>query len=131
MPGYKCSNYIPKAVEVVVRLFSWDRGSVFLAVKDGSHHATGFDSEMCMATLKVQQAACISLRMLHVISGQFAGEAVNLLSYVLNDDSLIVRLEALKTLHHMATIGCLKMQEEQIDMVAFNTAVTIQNDFLF
>lgn len=70
-----------------------------------------------MATLKVQRAACISLRMLHVVPGQFAGEAVNILSYVLNDDSVIVRLEALKTIHHMVTSGCLKMQEAHVDMV--------------
>lgn len=70
-----------------------------------------------MATLKVQRAACISLRMLPVVSGQFAGEAVNILSYVLNDDSVTVRLEVLKTIHHMATSGSLKMQEVHVDMV--------------
>ncbi|KAK9671847.1 hypothetical protein RND81_12G058500 [Saponaria officinalis] len=72
---------------------------------------------VCLATLKVQQAACVTLRMLPVISGQFAGEAFNIVSYVLNDDSIIVRLEALKTLHHMAVSGCLKMKEDHLEML--------------
>ncbi|XP_074296204.1 protein SIEL-like isoform X3 [Silene latifolia] len=66
---------------------------------------------------EVQQAACVTLRMIPVVSGQFAGEVFNIVSYVLNDDSIIVRLEALKTLHHMAVSGCLKMQEEHIEML--------------
>ncbi|XP_074301734.1 protein SIEL-like isoform X1 [Silene latifolia] len=66
---------------------------------------------------EVQQAACVTLRMLPAVSGQFAGEVFNIVSDVLNDDSIIVRLEALKTLHHMAVSGCLKMQEEHIEML--------------
>ncbi|KAL9239279.1 hypothetical protein vseg_013617 [Gypsophila vaccaria] len=66
---------------------------------------------------EVQQAACITLRMLPVVSGQFAGEAVNIVSYVLNDDSIIVRLEALRTVQHLVMSGHLKIQEEHIDML--------------
>ncbi|XP_057523807.1 protein SIEL isoform X2 [Amaranthus tricolor] len=65
---------------------------------------------------EVQQAACISLRMLPVISDQFASEAVNILKYGLHGDTT-VRLEALKTIHHIVLSGCLKMQEENIDML--------------
>ncbi|XP_021769635.1 LOW QUALITY PROTEIN: protein SIEL-like [Chenopodium quinoa] len=66
---------------------------------------------------EVQRAACISLRMLCVISGRFAPDAVSILSYVLNDDSVIARLEALKTIHCMAMSGCVAMKEAHIDMV--------------
>lgn len=55
--------------------------------------------------------------MLRDISGGFAVEAVNILSYVLNDDSVVARLEALKTIHHMAMSECVMMQEAHVDMV--------------
>lgn len=82
------------------------------------HYATS--SDLTYATLKVQQAACISLRMLPSIPVHFAGEAVHILSYVLNDDGAMVRLEALRTIHHMVMSGCLKMQEADIDMVCID-----------
>ncbi|KNA22408.1 hypothetical protein SOVF_034270 isoform B [Spinacia oleracea] len=66
---------------------------------------------------EVQRAACISLRVLRDISGGFAVEAVNILSYVLNDDSVVARLEALKTIHHMAMSECVMMQEAHVDML--------------
>lgn len=79
---------------------------------------------------EVQRAACISLRVLTVLSGRFGSEAVNLLTYVLNDDSAIVRLEVLDSLHHMATSGFLKMQEEHIDML-LDTLVANNEDIRF
>lgn len=56
-------------------------------------------------------SACYSLRTLTVFSLRFAGEALNLLMDMLNDDSTVVRLQALDTMHHMATSGHLKVEE--------------------
>jgi integrator complex subunit 4 len=38
---------------------------------------------------------------------------------MLNDDSVVVRLQALETMHHMAINGCLKLQEKHFHMVPF------------
>lgn len=69
--------------------------------------------------LKVRKSACHSLRTLTIISAEFAGEALNLLMDVLNDDSMFVRLEALETMLHMATYGHLKVQGTHMHMVNF------------
>ncbi|XVF76894.1 hypothetical protein PTKIN_Ptkin13bG0303900 [Pterospermum kingtungense] len=60
---------------------------------------------------EVRMSACYSLRTLTVFSLRFAGEALNLLMDMLNDDSTDVRLQALDTMHHMATSGHLKIEE--------------------
>ncbi|XVE76627.1 hypothetical protein DITRI_Ditri12bG0188600 [Diplodiscus trichospermus] len=60
---------------------------------------------------EVRISACYSLRALTVFSLQFAGEALNLLMDMLNDDSTLVRLQALDTMHHMATSDHLKVEE--------------------
>lgn len=65
---------------------------------------------------EVRKSACHSLRTLTVISAEFAGEALNLLMDVLNDDSMFVRLEALETMLHMATYGHLKVQGTHMHM---------------
>lgn len=67
--------------------------------------------------MKVRKSACLSLCTLTVLSAKFAVEALNLLIDVLNDDSVVVRLQALETLHHMATSDCLKVQETHLHMV--------------
>lgn len=65
---------------------------------------------------EVRKSACHSLRTLTIISAEFAGEALNLLMDVLNDDSMFVRLEALETMLHMATYGRLKVQGTHMHM---------------
>lgn len=70
-----------------------------------------------MRALKVRRSACCALRTFTILDGDFACEAVNLLMVMLNDDSVIVRLQALETMHHMATFDCLKLQEEHLHMV--------------
>ncbi|KAJ4830686.1 hypothetical protein Tsubulata_028402 [Turnera subulata] len=65
---------------------------------------------------EVRKSACHSLRMLVVLSTEFAGHALDLLMDMLNDDSMAVRLEAMETMHHMATFECLKVQETHMHM---------------
>ncbi|KAM7526542.1 hypothetical protein LguiA_016444 [Lonicera macranthoides] len=65
---------------------------------------------------EVRGSACCSLRPLAILSVNFSGEALNLMMDVLNDDSLEVRLNALETMHHMATFGCLRVQEAHMHM---------------
>lgn len=67
--------------------------------------------------MKVRKSACHSLRTLTVLSAKFSVEVLNLLMDVLNDDSMVVRLEALETVHHMATADCLEVQETHMHMV--------------
>ncbi|GMJ03271.1 DEFECTIVE in snRNA PROCESSING 3, SHORT-ROOT interacting embryonic lethal [Hibiscus trionum] len=66
---------------------------------------------------EVRMSACFSLRTLTVFSLQFACEALKLMMDMLNDDSMIVRLQALDTIHHMATSDHLKV--DKIDMHRF------------
>ncbi|XP_062002524.1 protein SIEL [Rosa rugosa] len=65
---------------------------------------------------EVRKAACHSLGTLTILSSKFAGEALNLLMDVLNDDSMLVRLQAFETMHQMATFGHLKVQEKHMHM---------------
>ncbi|KAJ1379849.1 Armadillo-type fold, partial [Sesbania bispinosa] len=66
---------------------------------------------------EVRKSACQSLRTLTALSVEFARQALDLLMDVLNDDSVVVRLQALETMHHMAIHGCLKLQEKHLHMV--------------
>ncbi|GAB2299207.1 hypothetical protein Dimus_033279 [Dionaea muscipula] len=66
---------------------------------------------------EVRQASCHSLCQHVTLSVQFASEAVTLMMDVLNDDSVLVRLEVMETLHHMVTFDCLKMQQAQMQML--------------
>ncbi|XP_042496073.1 protein SIEL [Macadamia integrifolia] len=65
---------------------------------------------------KVRSSACNSLGMLTVFSGQFANDALTLLMDMLNDDSTVVRLQALETMHLMAKSDNLRVQETHIHM---------------
>ncbi|KAK4268527.1 hypothetical protein QN277_025174 [Acacia crassicarpa] len=65
---------------------------------------------------QVRKSACLSLQRLAVLSTEFAHEALNILMDVLNDDSVVVRLQALKTMYYMAISGCLKVQEKHLHM---------------
>ncbi|KVI03287.1 Armadillo-like helical [Cynara cardunculus var. scolymus] len=65
---------------------------------------------------EVRSSACYALRMPAVLSADFAAGALGLLMDVLNDDSTVVRLQALETMHHMAVFGHLKVQEMHMHM---------------
>lgn len=71
--------------------------------------------------LKVRKSACQSLQRLTILSDEFAHEALNFLMDVLNDDSAVVRLQALETMRHMVINGCLKIQEKHLHMVCFSS----------
>ncbi|KAL5058233.1 hypothetical protein RYX36_029837 [Vicia faba] len=65
---------------------------------------------------EVRKSACQSLHRLTILSVEFAREALDLLMDMLNDDSVVVRLQALETMHHMALNGWLKLQEKHLHM---------------
>ncbi|XP_057953512.1 protein SIEL [Malania oleifera] len=65
---------------------------------------------------EVRRSACHALQSLTLLSTEFAGESINLLTNVLNDDSIVVRLQALETMHHMAACDSLKVQEIHMHM---------------
>ncbi|XP_058214683.1 protein SIEL isoform X1 [Rhododendron vialii] len=65
---------------------------------------------------EVRRSACHSLHTLSILSADFSGEALNLLVDVLNDDSMVVRLQALETLRCMALFDRLKVQEAHMHM---------------
>lgn len=73
--------------------------------------------------LKVRRSACQSLCTLTILSVKFAREALNLLMDMLNDDSVVVRLQALETMHNMAINGCPKIQEKHLHMVSFSSFI--------
>lgn len=52
-----------------------------------------------------------------VLFADFAAKALGLLMDMLNDDSTVVRLQALETMHHMVVFGHLKVQEMHMHMV--------------
>lgn len=57
--------------------------------------------------------------MLTALSAEFAGMVINRLMDMLNDDSEVVRLQALQTLHHMAFNDHLKVEESHLDLVNY------------
>ncbi|WCJ27975.1 ARM repeat superfamily protein [Euphorbia peplus] len=65
---------------------------------------------------EMRQSACHSLRNLVILSSEFADRALNILMDILNDDSLVVRLEALDTLYLMATSENLNVKEMHMHM---------------
>ncbi|KAJ0087630.1 hypothetical protein Patl1_31437 [Pistacia atlantica] len=65
---------------------------------------------------EVRKSACSSLGLLSVLSEKFAGEALNFLVDMLNDDSVTVRLQALETMLLMANCEHLKVQEIHMHM---------------
>ncbi|XP_073289207.1 protein SIEL [Primulina huaijiensis] len=65
---------------------------------------------------EVRRSACCALQMLMAFSSEFTGEAVHVLMDILNDDSLVVRIQALETLHHISLCGRLKVEESHLHM---------------
>ncbi|KAL0310029.1 UNVERIFIED_CONTAM: protein SIEL [Sesamum radiatum] len=65
---------------------------------------------------QVRRSACHALQMLTVLSTEFSGGAVHILMDMLNDDSVVVRFQALETLHHMAMHDHLKVEESHLHM---------------
>ncbi|EXB99396.1 hypothetical protein L484_016372 [Morus notabilis] len=74
------------------------------------------DGEGANSVRGVRKSACHSLSRLVVLSAHFALEALDLLMDMLNDDSLIVRLQALETLYHMTACDHLKLQDKHMHM---------------
>lgn len=72
----------------------------------------GLEDEFC----EVRKSACHSLHTLSILSAKFANEALNLLVEVLNDDSMVVRLQALETMRCMALFNYLMLQESHMHM---------------
>lgn len=67
---------------------------------------------------KVRRSACYALQMLTAICADFASEAVHRVMDLLNDDSLVVRLQALETLHYMNMHSHPKVEESHLHMVS-------------
>lgn len=65
---------------------------------------------------EVRKSACQSLHRLTILSVEFARETLDLLMDMLNDDSMVVRLQTLETMHRMAINSCLKLQEKHLHM---------------
>ncbi|KAK6943423.1 hypothetical protein RJ641_024525 [Dillenia turbinata] len=65
---------------------------------------------------EVRQSACRALGMLSVLSVHFAGKAIDLLMDVLNDDSIVVRSQALESLYCLVSCDCLKVEETHMHM---------------
>ncbi|CAD6210811.1 unnamed protein product [Miscanthus lutarioriparius] len=69
--------------------------------------------DMCT---QVRRTACKSLGALAKFSTQYTEKALDLLMDMMNDDSEAVRLQTLEALFHMATYGCLSVQEKHMHM---------------
>lgn len=65
----------------------------------------------------MRTTACKSLGALAKFSNQYAEKALDLLMDMMNDDTEAVRLQTLEALFHMATYGCLTVQEKHMHMV--------------
>ncbi|KAI3948189.1 hypothetical protein MKX01_014788 [Papaver californicum] len=65
---------------------------------------------------EVRRPACNSLGMLISFFVGFANDALNLLMDMLNDHSMVVRLQTLEIIYHMATCDRLKVQEAHMHM---------------
>ncbi|KAL2626839.1 hypothetical protein GLYMA_07G156700v4 [Glycine max] len=65
---------------------------------------------------EVRKSVCESLCTLTSLSSEFARKALDSLMDVLNDESEVVRLQSLETLHHMAINGRLKLLEKHLHM---------------
>ncbi|KAG9459491.1 hypothetical protein H6P81_003999 [Aristolochia fimbriata] len=66
---------------------------------------------------EVRRSACASLGKLATFSPQFAAEASNFLVDLLNDDTVIIRLQTMETLFYMASFVDLNLQELHIHML--------------
>lgn len=75
----------------------------------------------------IRRSACRALQTLMVLSPKFSGGTVDRLIDMLNDDSVVVRLQALETLHHVAMHDPLKVAESHMHMFF---SVLIDNDAL-
>ncbi|XP_052199540.1 protein SIEL isoform X1 [Diospyros lotus] len=65
---------------------------------------------------EVRRSACYALQQLSILSADFAGEALNLVLNVLNDDSMVVRIQALEAMCCMVLFDHLKVQETHMHM---------------
>ncbi|KAI3974293.1 hypothetical protein MKX01_030962 [Papaver californicum] len=65
---------------------------------------------------EVRRSSCNSLGMLISFYFRFENDALNLLMDMLNDHSMVVRLQILEIMYHMETSGRLKVQEAYMHM---------------
>ncbi|KAI3882019.1 hypothetical protein MKW92_050080 [Papaver armeniacum] len=65
---------------------------------------------------EVRSSACNSLGMLIAFSVRFANDTLDLLIDMLNDHSMVVRLQTLETMYHMVACDRLKVQEAHMQM---------------
>lgn len=73
----------------------------------------------------MRTAACKSLGALSKLSAQYAQKALDLLMGMMNDDTEAVRLQTLQALFHMATYGCLTVQEMHMHMVLTSSTLAV------
>lgn len=73
-----------------------------------------------MLISKVRRSVCQSLRRLGTLSSAFSVEAMNYLMDMLNDDEIAVRLQALETMHCMASHDHLFIPSAHMHMVSMN-----------
>ncbi|KAI3966474.1 hypothetical protein MKW92_034964 [Papaver armeniacum] len=66
---------------------------------------------------EVRSSACNSLGMLIAFSVRFANDTLDLLIDMLNDHSMVVRLQTLETMYHMVTCDRLKVQEAHMHVL--------------
>ncbi|KZV48740.1 integrator complex subunit 4 [Dorcoceras hygrometricum] len=66
---------------------------------------------------EVRRSACCALQKLMAFSSEFTCEAVHVLMDILNDDSTVVRLQALETLRLISLRVQLKVEESHLHMV--------------
>ncbi|XP_051130333.1 protein SIEL [Andrographis paniculata] len=65
---------------------------------------------------QVRRSACCALQKLAVLSAKFSGGVVDRMMDMLNDDAVVVRLQALITLHHIAMNGHFTVEASQLQM---------------
>ncbi|XP_047330619.1 protein SIEL [Impatiens glandulifera] len=68
---------------------------------------------------EVRTSACRTMNKLTSVSAVFSKESLSFLMDMVNDDSMVVRLKVLETMHYMATSNHLNMQETHIHMFLF------------
>ncbi|XP_031396936.1 protein SIEL isoform X1 [Punica granatum] len=77
---------------------------------------------------EVRKSACYSMQKFTALSSEFAGEAINLLTDMLNDDAVAVRLQALETMREMANCGHLSLKVANMHM--FLSSLTDNNSLV-
>ncbi|KAK7294764.1 hypothetical protein RJT34_17660 [Clitoria ternatea] len=83
---------------------------IMLATRVAGAIVHGLEDEF----FEVRKSVCQSLCTLTSLSVEFGRLALDLLMDMLNDGSIVVRVQALETMHHMAIKGRLKLHEKHL-----------------